>query len=283
MTGAATTVFGLAGLAALLAACDPGAPVTATAAPAPPVLRVTPVTDTHHDRGLLIMVNTPDELYRVDPATFDVTLMGTFTFPDGVPDRITDVAMDRKGRMWAVGFEAVYRLDPTTFECTLLARHPGHALNALSIMTSAMLPGRETPDVMLAAESKTQAVYQVDPSTGALTVTGDLGGGLSSGGDLTWAPGVGAVLITTDMAGYEGLSRLDPDTFAAHPLDGGWAFQKVRGLTMIPDGLLGVSEQGEMIQIDPTTGAATLRKVHPLVFYGGAIGWDDRPTPIFHP
>jgi hypothetical protein len=238
-----------------------------------------PVADTVRARSLLVLVNTADEVYRVDPKTLDVTLHGTFSFPGGDSDRITDIAIDRKGRMWAIGFEAVYRVDPKTFACTLLARHRGVQVNALAVMTSAMLTSeREAPDLLLAGDAYTSTIYRVDPVTGAIAAIGDLGGGLSSSGDLTWAPGVGAVMIVTDRAGYEGVARLEPDTFTAKPLDAGWAYQRVRGLTMLPDALLGVSEQGEMIQIDPTTGAATLGKTHAQVFYGGAVGWDDRPA-----
>lgn len=233
--------------------------------------------DGQSEQKLLVLVNTPDELYRVDPATFEVVSLGTFSFPgQTAPDRITDIAMDRKGRMWAVGFEAVYAVDPATLECTLLVRQPGMELNSLAIVTSAMLTGREEPDLMLAAEANGGGVYQVDPKTGALTKLGDLGAGLVSSGDLTWAPGVGAVQIVSDLAGYEGLARLDANTFTAHKIGGGWPFAKVRALTMLPAGLLAATEQGELIEVDPTTGAATLRKVHPLTFYGGAVGWDTR-------
>jgi hypothetical protein len=236
----------------------------------------TPAEKMKGEHKLLILVNSADTLYRVDPATFDVTAIGTFSFPGGTADRITDIAIDRKGRMWAVGFEAVYSVDRKTLACTLLSPAYGHELNSLAIVTSAMVAGRESPDLMLAGESSSSSVYMVDPATGNLTVAGDMGGGLVSGGDMTWAPGVGAVQIATDKAGYEGLVHLDANTFTAHPIGPGWAFQKVRGIAMLEHGLLGVSEQGEMIEIDPTTGDATLRKTQSgIVFYGGAVGWDE--------
>jgi hypothetical protein len=171
----------------------------------------------------------------------------------------------------------VYSIDPKTFECTLLASHPGLTLNALSIVTSRMKPTLEMPDIMIAAQARDGAVFQVDPKTGELTPIGHAGGGLSSSGDITWAAGVGTVMLASDFAGYEGLVVLAPDTFTATKIGPGWSFQKVRGASMLPTGLLGVTEQGELIEIDPRTGAATLRRTHPLVFYGGAVGWDDAP------
>jgi hypothetical protein len=240
--------------------------------------RVTPATTSGTERRLLILVNTADALYRVDPVTFDVTLVGTFTFPDGEQDLITDIARDSRGRMWGVGFAAVYSIDPTTLACTRLARHYGHTLNALSIVTAQMKRAREVPDIMIAAQSRDSTVSQVDPTTGELTPIGNAGGGLSSSGDITWASGVGAVMLASDFAGYEGLVVLEPDTFAAKKIGPGWSFQKVRGLSLLPGGLLAVTEQGELLEIDPRTGAATLRRTHPLVFYGGAVGWDDAPV-----
>jgi hypothetical protein len=85
-------------------------------------------------------------------------------------------------------------------------------------------------------------------------------------------------MIAIDPAGREGLVRLAPRTFAAQPIGRPWPFAQVRGLTTLPDGLLGVSEAGELIAIDPRTGAGVRRKTLPLVFYGGAIGWSDAPA-----
>ncbi len=90
----------------------------------------------------LALLNTADELYRLDPSTLDVNRLGAFSFREGGGDPITDLAVDRRGRMWALSFEAVYRVDPDTFACTLLARHPGRQLNALAIVPSTML-GRD--------------------------------------------------------------------------------------------------------------------------------------------
>ena len=263
----------------VLAGCDPAdAPSPEPAfSPGPPPLPVTPATSTGIAQKLLILVNTADALYRVDPVTLDVTLEGRFTFPGGEPDLITDIARDSRGRMWGVGFAAVYSIDPNNLECTLLARHPGLTLNALSIVTSKMKPTLEMPDIMIAAQSRDSTVFQVDPKTGDLTPIGNAGGGLSSSGDITWAAGVGTVMLASDFAGYEGLVALEPGTFTAKRIGPGWSFQKVRGVSLLPSGLLGVTEQGEMLEIDPRTGAATLRRTHPMVFYGGAVGWDDVP------
>jgi hypothetical protein len=228
---------------------------------------------------LLILVNTPDEVYKVDPSTLALTKLGTFSFPGGREDRITDITLDRKGRMWAIGFEAVYSVDPTTFACTTLAEHPGRALNSLAIVTGSMMSSREVPDLMLATEADSSMVYLVDPTSGALTPIGDMGGALESSGDLTWAPGVGAVQIVTDGVGKEGIAKLDPDTFAAHLIGTGWPFQKTRGLAMVAGGLLGFTEQGDVLSIDTRTGDATVVKSEGLVFYGAAVGWADTITP----
>lgn len=258
----------IAGLAVALGGCGDARAPDPAVDPDPP-----PAPAAADDAGTLVaLVSTADALYRVAPGSLDVTRLGAFSFPDGAPDRITDIAVDRRGRMWATGFEAIYAVDPRTLACTLLARHPGHQLNALAVVTSAMWTRqREVPDLLIAAEAHTSAVYLVDGTTGALTEIGDLGGGLVSSGDLTWAPGVGAIMVTTDRAGYEGISRLAPDTFAATPIGAGWSFQRVRALTLLPDGVYGADEAGDLLAIDTATGAARLGRTHPLVFYGGAI------------
>lgn len=259
---------------AALAGCTPEAGPTA-AAPDPDPPRPPPSAEAPPPaRVPVALLNTADELYRLDPSTLDVTRLGAFWFRDGGSVPITDLAVDRRGRMWALGFEAVYRVDPDTFECILLARYPGRQLNALAVVPATMLErDPEIPDLLLAAEAFRSTVYSVDPDTGELAPVGDLGPGLASSGDLTWAPGAGLVMVTIDSKGREAISTLAAKTFAASPIGAPWTFQRVRALTLAGRILVGADETGDLIEIDTTTGDAKLRRTVAHRFYGGAVGW----------
>lgn len=228
-------------------------------------------------REMVIIANTADALYRVDPRTLDVEEMCSFTFPSGNEARITDISLDRRGRMWGISFETVFRIDPRTCEVVKLADARLRNLNSLAILTAEMAGGgREEPDLLIAGDWN-GPILQIDPNDGSQRLLGELGGALGSSGDITWSPEAGAVIVATDRVGYEGLAKMEPVTFKATPIGPGLGgFRHVRGLALIPGGkLLGFTEQGEIIEIDPTTGQARQRSDAPRMFYGAAVGWAD--------
>ncbi|MCE9575163.1 MAG: hypothetical protein K8W52_18570 [Deltaproteobacteria bacterium] len=218
-------------------------------------------------------VNTGDALFEIDPDTLALTRLGAFDFAPGAADAITDIAIDRDGRLYGVGFEALYRIDRATLHCAPIARYPGRSFNTLAVLPAAVKAHYEGPDLLVAAEAHSSTVSGLDPQTGADTVLGDLGDGQVAGGDLAWVPGRGPVMITIDSAGREGLARIERDTFAARPLPGPWGFALVRGLVVLPAGLVGVSEGGDLLDIDAATGSARQRTHVPLVLFGGATDW----------
>src|SRR5262245_1626891 len=135
-------------------------------------------------RELVMFANTPDGLFRVDPSLNDPVPLGTFWMRDGTPPNITDIAIDRRGSMWGVGFYNVYKINPRTLEVTQLSEARTAALNALAIVS--LGPTRESPDTLLAVDAVIGTVFEVDPDTGATKLVGRLGSGLASSGDLTW-------------------------------------------------------------------------------------------------
>ena len=225
---------------------------------------------------MVIIANTADALYRVDPKTLDVEEMCSFTFPAGDYARITDISLDRRGRMWGISFETVFRIDPHTCEVVKLADARLRNLNSLAILTATMVGGsREDPDLLIAGDWN-GPILQIDPDDGSQRVLGGLGGALGSSGDITWSPEAGAVIVATDRVGYEGLAKMEPVTFKATPIGPGLGFKHVRGLALIPGGrLLGFTEEGLIIEIDPITGEGKQRSDAPRIFYGAAVGWAD--------
>jgi hypothetical protein len=242
----------------------------------PPLLPVDPPTPPVPPRELMVLVNTADTVFRVDPETLAITELGKFVFVDTARVPITDMALDRRGRLWGVSFDGVYAIDPATFETRLLAEVPPFTnLNALGIVASEILDRVESPDVLLAAGAYHDRVYEVNPATGAIVQRGIMGGGLESSGDITYAPGVGVVILAKDRgSGTEGIARLERGSLHAVRAPGGIGFTDVVGIAPFAKGrLFGVTQLGDVIVIDPVTGAAFQHASHDLVFFGAAVGW----------
>src|SRR3972149_3519382 len=52
-----------------------------------------------------VYAHSASELYRVDPDTFAVTLVGPFQWPS-VADQMTDIAIDKDGNMVGISFDS---------------------------------------------------------------------------------------------------------------------------------------------------------------------------------
>ena len=262
-----------AGISEVAPRPDPSVP--APSVPKPSVVRVAPAPKPNVEAPppARILVNTATTLYDLDPESLRLTELGLFEFPDG-PDVMTDIALDREGRLWGVSFDAIYAIDLSTLAAHRLGTVP-NGTNALGVVESA------NRDVLLAAGHKSRTVYRIDTKAGTATPVGDLRIGRSSG-DITWVPGVGGVIVLRHEDGADTLARLDPHTFAATPI-GSIGFSHVLGLAWLRDHLIGVTETGEIIDIDPATGAGRLRDHHEVRFFGAAVGVPARlPAPMKH-
>jgi len=253
-----------------LAACSSDA---APAAP-PPVAPAPPPVAPAPKPPLRILVNTDTTLYDLDPDTLALAELGAFKFPPGTDDRrMTDIALDRRGRLWGVSFDAFYQIDPHTLVATRLGpTPPGAQINSLAILSGSVTGSREQPDLLVAAGYQTSVVYSVDTKRGTLTPIGDLVGWQASG-DITWGPGVGPVITLRRPFGDDVLAKLEPVTFHATPIGDSIGFSHVLGLARLDHSLLGVTEDGDILEIDVATGAGRKLAHHPLVFYGAAVGW----------
>src|SRR5687768_8999704 len=60
-----------------------------------------------------VYAHTASELYRIDPITFNVGLVGPFS-GDAAGDSMTDIAIDSDGQMVGISYSRVYRIDSQT-------------------------------------------------------------------------------------------------------------------------------------------------------------------------
>jgi hypothetical protein len=210
-----------------------------------------------------IWANSSTDLYKVDPSTFALTHVGAFG-----PTDITDIAVTPAGELWAISFSSLYKVDKTTAAATYVAGVSGSGNNGLTFLPSGNL---------LAADGS-GGVKSINTSSGAVTDIGNFGNGLSSSGDLVAVGNVMYGISSTgaggsDASGNNVLLRVDVASGVATVV-GPIGFGQVWGLAYVNKKVIAFSTTGQIIQIDPASGAGSLLKTTGVQFWGAGMSPD---------
>jgi hypothetical protein len=199
-----------------------------------------------------VLAVSPTDLLGVLFPPVDVTTIAA------TPTSLTDIARRPNGKVYGVSFTELYAVDPATGATTLLAELGGAQLNALDA----------APDGTLYAAGGS-TLYTLDPSTGALTTFATYPDAFASSGDLAVLRG------TTLYATVTGNGTTTADSLLAIDLGtkvvtvvGSTGFDCVYGLAALGDALFGFTCNGDVLQIDPKTAAATVMGTSGATFYG---------------
>lgn len=218
-----------------------------------------------------VFAHTKDTLFQVDPETFTVSQIAAFVWPPqtDIP-KMTDIALDKNGKMLGVSSTTVYSVDPTTAKCTRMATFPSgqHYFVGLSfVIDTSAVDNRE----YLMGLGKDGSVYEIDPDTGATTKRGGLGGGLAAGGDVVSVKGFGTVAtVKPPDDDTDWLAVVDPGNGKA-TLIGDTGFAKVWGVGYWKGQVYGFTEGGEFVLIDVSSGQATLKTTHQEPWWGAGV------------
>ncbi len=215
-----------------------------------------------------VYAHTSSELYKVDPDTLAVTLVGSFAFDTGT-DQITDIAIDKTGLMIGISFGSVYRIDPTNATGTRLSNSLSGLFNGLSFVPAEAL-GQTGNDVLVATRNSDGVVWRIDPMTGGTTQIGNMGG-FSSSGDLVSVAQLGTLQTAENGIGADKLVRLAPGSFSATVVGTDIGFSDIWGIAFWKDKVFGFTESGQFITIDPTTGVGTLVQGNGPRWWGAAV------------
>jgi len=199
-----------------------------------------------------IYANSPDALYRVNPVTFAVTKVGNFN----AGDQMTDVAVTPAGAVYGVSFTTLYAISKTTGAATALGALGGNGNNSLTF-----LPGGQ----LLASDSSGD-LKTINPTTAAVTYVGSYGGSLGSSGDLV-AVASGQMFGTAPGPSSDMLVKVNTATGAATSV-GATGKSSVWGLAYAGSRVIGFTTAGEILKIDPVTGATTLLASTGISFWG---------------
>ncbi|MEO8700840.1 MAG: hypothetical protein ABI867_12395 [Kofleriaceae bacterium] len=215
-----------------------------------------------------VYAHTSSALYKVDPDTLAITLVGNFTFTTG-SDQITDIAIDKAGMMIGISFNAVYRIDTSTAAATRLSTGLSGLFNGLSFVPATQI-GQTGDDVLVATRNSDGLVLRIDPATGGTSQIGNMGA-FSSSGDLVSVDGLGTLQTADNGSGPDRLVRLAPNSFAATTVGGDIGFAEIWGIAFWKDKVFGFTNGGQFITIDPTTGAGTLVQANGPQWWGAAV------------
>lgn len=204
--------------------------------------------------------NTADELYLIDLSLSppSAVRVGAFT------NEITDVAEASDGRLFGVSFDTLFLVDPTSAALS--------AVGSLNVGNETALVNGLTvaPDGTLYASGPAGQLYRVDPTTAKTELVGAFGSDISSSGDIVWGP-LGAIYMSDFdfQAQSDTLVSLNPLTAEATPV-GPIGFGSVYGLSFNAHFLFGLAATGELLQLDPMTGQATVLHDFDLAWWGAS-------------
>jgi hypothetical protein len=213
-----------------------------------------------------VYAHTASTLYRVDPDTLAISLVGNFQWPGG-SDQMTDIAIDKTGLMIGVSFDKVYRVDPSNAHATLLSASLDGTFNGLSFVPATML-GTTGDDVLVGTRGSDGVVMRIDAMTGSATQVGNMGAYQSSG-DLVAVEGFGTVQTVLGTSS-DRLARLAMLTFNATPI-GDTGYGEIWGLAFWKNKIYGFTNSGQFVLIDPATGHATLVSTNGEAWWGAAV------------
>jgi hypothetical protein len=220
---------------------------------------------------LVVYAESPNTLYKLDPATNAVAIIAPFTgdcakgtttvspITNCTTDccDVTDLAVDEKSNAYVTTFSALYSVDLATAVTTLI--HTGSYPNSLSFVPKGTLD-----DSVEALVGYNGAAYvRIDPTTGAVANVGNLSGGYLSSGDIVSVIGGGTFLTVRALAPDAGVDGGDGDG------DGGADTE--------------CSASDCLLQIDPKTGDfvqnyGTVGHTHVfgIAYWAGTVfGFDD--------
>ena len=221
--------------------------------------------DARRPQAAEMYVHSNDTLYVVDDQNFDLVTVGPLGMPDG--EGLTDLAVTPDGSLYGISGKSLYEVSPINGATTHIGMVPGELNVGLTFL----------PDGTLLATDKTGGVRRVDPADGSIVEVGAFGEPYATAGDLV-AVADGTMYAISDQGpnGDEEESNLllvvDPVSGEAIEPIGQIGYGRVFGCAYAGGKVYAFTDTGDIIEIDRTTGAGSLkRSFGDMSFWGAAV------------
>lgn len=233
-----------------------------------------------------VYAHTQDELYMFGvKGQLDVALVGPFDFPPDASDaRMTDIAIDRYGVMWGIGFDDVFIVHPTTAECRRIAALP-QSFNGLTLVPRGVLGGPSDALIGIDVDGgwwRLDLVHAGGVARVQTTYLGKYGASWLSSGDAFSIEGVGTFAsVDTGSGADDTLVTVDPATGAfdsvVTSLSG---YGEVWGLAGWSGRAYAFDASGMVLVIDLANGAVIATKATGKAWWGAGVRTvlDDQPA-----
>jgi hypothetical protein len=198
--------------------------------------------------------HSADTLYRLDPKTNEVTIVGAFKGCDAV----IDIALDESSALYGTGYTALYKIDKTTAECTEVAT--GEFPNSLSFVPKGTLD----PSAEALVGYDGSDYLRIDTSTGAKTKIGQLGNSMVSSGDVVSVKGGATYLTVKDNKSCKDddcLVEVDPKTGKVTKNWGTIGHHNVFGVSFWGGKIYGFDDSGELFEVIFGTSTITTKTI----------------------
>jgi hypothetical protein len=191
--------------------------------------------------------HSADTLYRLDPETKNVSVVGTFAGCS----KVIDIALDEASNLYATSFEALYEVDKATAKCTEIAAGTSFP-NSLSFVPK----GTVDPNAEALVGYEGGDYVRIDVKTGQKSKIGSLGdANLVSSGDVVSVKG-GATYLTVKSPKtgnacekLDCLVEIDPATGKILKRWGSIEHANVFGLSFWAGKIYGFDDGGELFEV----------------------------------
>jgi hypothetical protein len=182
-----------------------------------------------------------DTLYKLDPTTNTVSVIGMFNGCDGV----LDIAVDKDNNMFGTTLDGVYAIDKDTAACSLL--QAGTYPLSLSFVPEGTLD--PNTEVMVGYDGADYV--RIDTSNGTVTTIGALSGGFEASGDIVSVIG-GSTYLTVKFGGCNTDCLLEVDPVSGDMITnwGEVGYTQVFGLAYWGGTAYGFTNAGELFSIE---------------------------------
>jgi hypothetical protein len=219
-----------------------------------------------------MFVHTSDTLYLIDDINFALTEVGDFNAPGG--ERMTDLAITPDGEIYTVSSStstttsALWKINADSGQATRVA-DVGEVGGQPNVGMTFLIDGT------LLATDKTGGVRKIDPTTGIVTELGEFGSGYATAGDLVGIEDGRMFAISDDgPQGNEDVNNvlitINPETGAFVDSIGQIGWGRVFGSAVANNRIYAFTDEGYVIEINPSNGVGTERALYSDISFWGA-------------